>query len=355
MAKISLKRLLAKKEVSSILNDLLKVIDTPITIQDIDGKLFIDIDNDTIQPLEKYPVELASEVIGWVIGGEKASFVASLLSHLLKNELEKKTLARETLDKYKELNLIYNISERITACLDLKEVAKLVIDEARKLIAADSGSLMLLNKETKKFEVIAAFGQKYTTKAPIEMGQGIAGNVVLTGRGEIINEVGSDPRFVKGNNRINSLICVPLQIHEQAIGVINISSEEPFNYTAADLKLFTALASQAASAIENAILHENKLKQERIKSNLERYVNSQLVEAILNEQSDISLAPAKMDITILFSDIRGFTSKCEELEPEKIVEYLNEYFTHMVEVIFSHGGTVNKFVGDMIVAMFTAC
>src|SRR4028119_1590027 len=169
MAKISLKRLLAKKEVSSILNDLLKVIDTPITIQDIDGKLFIDIDNDTIQPLEKYPVELAGEVIGWVIGGEKASFVASLLSHLLKNELEKKTLARETLDKYKELNLIYNISERITACLDLKEVAKLVIDEARRLISADSGSLMLLNKETGKFEVIAAFGQKNETKAPIEV------------------------------------------------------------------------------------------------------------------------------------------------------------------------------------------
>lgn len=352
MAKISLKKLLSRKEVSFILSDLLRAIDTPLSIQDAEGKLLID--DGRTETLEKYPIKFAGEVIGWVIGNEKAFPVASLLSHLVENEFEKKALARETLDKYKEVNLLYNISEKITACLDLKEVAKLVIDEARRLIAADNGSLMLLNKETGKFKIIAAFGQKYDAQAPIEIGQGIAGNVVLTGRGEIINEVNADPRFVKGYNKVNSLMCVPLQIHEQAIGVINISSEEPFNYTAADLKLFTALASQAASAIENAILHENKLKQERIKSNLERYVNSQLVEAILNEQGDISLAPAKRNITILFSDIRNFTTKCEELEPEKIVEYLNEYFTHMVEVIFSHRGTVNKFVGDMIVAMFGA-
>ncbi|MEK7296680.1 MAG: adenylate/guanylate cyclase domain-containing protein, partial [Planctomycetota bacterium] len=64
--------------------------------------------------------------------------------------------------------------------------------------------------------------------------------------------------------------------------------------------------------------------------------------------------PVKKDIAILFSDIRGFSTTCEKLMPEETVAYLNEYFTQMVEIIFNHNGTVNKFVGDMIVAIFGA-
>ena len=75
-------------------------------------------------------------------------------------------------------------------------------------------------------------------------------------------------------------------------------------------------------------MHEQKLKEERIKSNLERYVSAKVVEAILEEKDDFSFEPAKRDIAILFSDIRNFSTKCEELPPELIVEYLNEYFTH---------------------------
>ena len=352
MTKISLKRLIHKKEVEAIINDISNVMKMPLCISDAEGKVLMG--KASTHSSNRYPVQLGNQVIGWVTGLENASIVASLLTYLANQELEKKNLARETLDKYKEINLLYNISGKLSACLDVKEIAKLVIDEATRLIQATSASAMLLNEKTGKLEIIAAFGQAYESKLTLLPSEGIAGSVFLTGRAEILNDVESDPRFVRTANKVKSLICAPLKTQNAVIGVLNISTEEPVNYTAQDLKLLIALASQAASAIENALLHENKLKEERIKNNLERYVSAQLVQAILDSKEGISLAPAKKDIAILFSDIRNFTTKCEELAPEAIVEYLNEYFTHMVEVIFSNGGTVNKFVGDMIVAMFGA-
>jgi class 3 adenylate cyclase len=352
MIPVNLKKLISKKEVYPIVNDIINTIDNTIAIQDADGRFLMGKDSKNL--LSKYPVELSGKVIGWVIGGEKSSTVASLLTHIAGREFEKKTLARETLDKYKELILLYDISDKITACLDLEEVARLIINKAKKLIEADNASIMLLNEETEQLEIIAASGNEYNPKITLRPGEGIAGSILLTKIADIINDVISYPKYIKGANKISSMMCAPLKIKDRVIGVINISSEERVNYSAEDLKLFTALASQAASAIENAVLHKSKLNEERIKGNLERYISPQIVRAIMEAKEDIPIHSAKRNITILFSDIRNFSSTCEKLKPEEIVGYLNEYFTAMVEVIFNHGGTINQFTGDGFMSLFGA-
>src|SRR5919202_947488 len=129
MSQISLKRLIRKKEVTSIINDISNVIKMPLCIWDAEGRVLMG--HDCSDSLNKYPVQLADEVIGWVIGLENASVVASLLTYLANQELEKKALARETLDRYKEINLLYNISGKLSACLDVTEAGKLIIDETK--------------------------------------------------------------------------------------------------------------------------------------------------------------------------------------------------------------------------------
>jgi class 3 adenylate cyclase len=149
-------------------------------------------------------------------------------------------------------------------------------------------------------------------------------------------------------------MCVPLRSKGRVLGVINMSHVDGCDYTAADLQLLGALAAQAASAMENAILHERRMRQERIRGHLERYVPSQVIDLILQDPDHVSLASESRHIALLFSDIRNFSSTCERLAAEEVVEHLNRYFSAMVEEIFENRGTVNKFVGDMIVALFGA-
>lgn len=352
MAKATLKRLLSP-EVLLLLKTLQGDRDFPLCLQSVEGNFLVG--SSPNLELEKYPVVMAEELLGWVWGKE-AQVIASFLNFLAERELEKRSLAKEVLDKYREINLLYTISEKLTACLDRGEIARLVIGEAIKILPATSISIMLLDEETQYLEIIAAHGVESPDKVKFTPQQGIASFVMLSGVAEVVNDVSNDPRFVPGSLPISSIICAPIKTKTKSIGVMNISYNSTFNYSSQDLKFAMGLASIASSAIENALLHEDKLKEERIKSQLERYIPPQLVDAIIAKEgdSDISFEPMRKRIAILFSDIRSFTTKCEELPPEVIVTYLNEYFTQMVDVIFSKQGTVNKFVGDMIVAMFGA-
>jgi adenylate cyclase len=147
MTQIRFKKLFTKKEVVKILNEASRDINATLGIQDDQGNpLWGEIPEN---PSRRYPIAIGAQVLGWVVSTGEALFISSLLSYLAREELEKRQMANELLQKYKEINLLYNLSEKITASLDLSVVAELVIGESKRLFKTSSASIMLLNEERK--------------------------------------------------------------------------------------------------------------------------------------------------------------------------------------------------------------
>lgn len=247
-------KLIKKRALTPILLRMVSDLGTSIVIEDDKGGLLLATDG--AERHARFPVHAAGEVIGWVNGTEKVAAIASLLSVMAETEVEKRALVSETLNKYKEITLLYDMVEKVSSCLDTKEVARLVIEEARRVIRLSCVSVLLLNKESGCLEAIADFGYEAAGTTVVRHGIGIAGSVWATARAEIVNDVNADPRFVSEEMKISSMMCAPLKTKDSVVGVIRIGSVQPVVYSTEDLKLFTALASLAAVAIENAGLYE---------------------------------------------------------------------------------------------------
>ncbi len=252
MIQLSLGKVIRKKRFAPLLQRLVAALESPLVIEDGNGELLLATEG--ASEGAGHPVTVQGETIGWVRGGEKAELLASWLTYQAGIELERKNLGSETLHKYKEITLLYEMADKIPASMDRKEIAHHLIDQIKQVIQFSSISVLLLNKRTGTLEVVASIGQDY------EIGEnftktGIMGSILASGKGEIVNDVAADPRFVKGSGKISSLMCAPLKSKETMTGVIELTSAEPMTYTAEDLKLFTTLSAQAAVQIENATLY----------------------------------------------------------------------------------------------------
>jgi adenylate cyclase len=91
-----------------------------------------------------------------------------------------------------------------------------------------------------------------------------------------------------------------------------------------------------------------------IKGMFQRYVSSKVVDVLLDHPEQIKLGGERKRLTVFFSDIRGFTSMSEKLQPEEVVHILNEYLTEMIDIIFEYNGTLDKFIGDAVMAVWGA-
>ncbi len=203
---------------------------------------------------EPADIELHGEVVGRVCG-RHAEALAKALSAIAELGVENRALATDALDKYRELSMLYSVSERLLDAPDTKQVAALICDEAMRFLRCDSVSVLLLNEETGRLECANALGPAYHSRSAFEVGEDVVGDVLRAGTGEIVNDLRADPRPVHTDNAFRSIVCSPLRSKGRTIGVVVAGSEQERQYNAGDLQLLNALASQAAGAIDVARLY----------------------------------------------------------------------------------------------------
>lgn len=256
MGNLSLKTLLrAKAGVGAPVAALLASLEGPLSIQDCAGSVLMGTPG---EGLSRVPVFCAETALGCVTGPPaSASALALLLRHLADREAERHSLAAEVLHLYREVHLIDQLSEQLTALLDVSAVCGSALAQAHRLIAASSGGILVRDTPTDPLRYAAVFGADSALPGP---SSAFAASVLERGVAEILNiaEIARDRSWTSSAGGVappaGFLVCAPLRAKQRSLGMIVLTNEAGEPYAAADLKLLNTIALQTAAAIENAVL-----------------------------------------------------------------------------------------------------
>lgn len=286
MAQLNLQKLLMKKDSpGAALSKLLARMDEPFEITGPEGELLFSSGNgNKLGEKTRLPILYGGTPVGWITARKDSqlnNLVAPLMSALYAHEMEKRALAAEVLDKYREINLLYRISDRLITSPEPQSIAAMALNEACPLLQVTSG-VVVLKQPGGNVEVIASCGQPSTLKKGALAPGGIIDRVLRSGNGEMDNGVKSAPFFQGIGDQEVSILCAPLKSERQVSGAMILVNFPARPFSAGDLKLLNIVAMQAGPVIEIVQLHQFELEKARIERDLQ---NAHKVQADLLPRS----------------------------------------------------------------------
>jgi len=258
---------------------------------------------------------------------------------------------------YEKLRVSYDLSRTIGVELDIDTLLAKILDRAFELLPADRGVVLMYEEGGELAPRCVRTKRKSAQDEQVILSTTIINEVLRDKAAVLSSDASVDSRFSGAHSiimqGIRSSMAVPLLYAGELFGIMLLDSQIAANaFQEKDLQMFQNVANQAAVTIQNS-LYAKKLQHEALtRERFQRLLSPAIAEQVINGKVEVAKGGELRDTTMLFSDIRGFTSMSESRSPQEIVDMLNEYFEQMVEIIFKFEGTLDKFVGDEVMALY---
>ena len=257
---------------------------------------------------------------------------------------------------YEKLRIAHELQRDIGLELDLTRIFNRILARTFEVLECDQA--VILTADPTGEMTVKAFKTR-TPKDKVVVSSTVIKRVQQEKVGIISTDALADKRFQEAvsivSRNVRSSMAVPILYEEELLGIMIIeSSAAIMAYTKKDLLLFNNIALQTANLIKMAEMARKIETDAATRERFQRLLSPNLAEMVVSGKLKVEKGGEERIATTLFADIRGFTSMCEKMEASDVLILLNEFFEMMVEIAFSYEGTVDKFVGDMIMVVWGA-